>query len=134
VPPGRRGGANGLHEAEVAAAREDVAHHVESGVDHAPGEVAAKGCHEQPVQGIAVEAGDQARVQGAGEHHDQPEQDFGEALRRIEIAIEKRNVTTPLLLLQGAGGAVRRAAPGPNAITSVNQAFQPWARCWPANS
>ena len=90
------------------------------------------GRDQQTAQGVAVEAGDQAGTQGAGQHHDQPEQDFGEALGRVEIAIEERDVTTPLLFAQGGGAACR---PGtPSAMTKVNQAFQPCGRFSPANS
>ena len=86
---------------------------------------------QQGAQRVPVDAGDHAGAERAGQHHDQPEQDLGEALGRIEEAIEVSDGTSPLLPVQG----VAAFWPGtPSETTKVSQAVQPCGRFWPANS
>ena len=64
--------------------REELAHEVEDGVDQAPGDIAADRAVDERARFLFAVTGREAGTEGEGQHHDQPEQDFAEAVLRIE--------------------------------------------------
>ena len=63
-----------------------AAHQIQHRVDDAPGQVAAERADEHRANIVAAGLGD---AEGAGERedHDQPEEDFGDALDRVQHAL-----------------------------------------------
>ena len=101
--------------------------HVERRVDHPPGDVAADRREQQGACLALIGIADYAGAECAGQHHDQPEQDLGEALGRVEMAMEER-------CHSGAAAGRADLPDAPRETTNVSQTFQPSGRFWPANS
>jgi uncharacterized protein YecE (DUF72 family) len=78
--------ADRAHDPEAAGAADEDRHEIHDGVDETPGEVAADRPDQHGTHLLVAVAGGADRA-GEREHHDQPEEDLGQALDRVQDAL-----------------------------------------------
>ncbi len=80
--------AHGTQRDEAVPLLAEAGHQIEDRINDSPGQIAAQRSDQHLADFAAAGVGDAERA-GEGEHHDQPEQDFRDALHRFEQAFAR---------------------------------------------
>ena len=93
---------------EVASSLAEAAHQIQPGVDDAPGQIAAERAQDHGFD-LGAPCGDHAERAGAGQDHDQAEQDLGNPIDRIEPTKRKHCPDCPSLLSSAPAKTIRKS-------------------------